>query len=659
MRKAIPSTSANAIGLFHPAGFIVLACIGAYWNSLGGPFVWDDRAVVVDNQTIRQLWPLGDPLSPPRGTSVSGRPLVNLSFALNYAVGGVEVAGYHLVNIAIHLVAALVLFAIVRRTLKAEVGRGLPDPPGSRVHKDPAYIAPRLWSSDVLALGAALLWLVHPLQSEAVNYVSGRSVSLMGLFFFLTLYCALRARGSNRVSWEVTSVVACALGMASHALMVTAPLVVLLYDRAFEFDSVGKAIVARKPFYAALAATWLGLGALVWFAAPPAMAASPAVGLWTNLLNQVQMVAHYLWLAVWPGALVLDYGPPQALSLRQVSPAATLLLALVATMVVALRRWPRVGFLGAVFFLTLAPSAILAPARAEVGAERYMYVPLAALTLVAVGLAASLTERLAARFPARSKSIVGMAIDVVFVVLLASAVRTVYRNEQYADPVALWSSTVAERPHGRARFALGTALVAVGSEDDGIAELRRAAPDVPAAKYALGNELYAVGKMEEAARVLQEFIRDEPAPAGHLAARLLLARTLMAQGQLEESAAEFQTILAAAPSGAAANPANPANAVISEARQGLTELGTAQRIIAADLLRRDRVDEAVAHAREAVRLRPADAGARATLGTALAAQGKRDEAIVQFREALQIDPGEQEAQSGLVAALNQPRSSRR
>ncbi|OFV92850.1 MAG: hypothetical protein A3H95_14955 [Acidobacteria bacterium RIFCSPLOWO2_02_FULL_64_15] len=71
------------------------------------------------------------------------------------------------------------------------------------------------------------------------------------------------------------------------------------------------------------------------------------------------------------------------------------------------------------------------------------------------------------------------------------------------------------------------------------------------------------------------------------------------------------------------------------------------------------MDEAVAHAREAVRLRPADAGARATLGTALAAQGKRDEAIVQFREALQIDPGEQEAQSGLVAALNQPRSSRR
>jgi tetratricopeptide (TPR) repeat protein len=362
------------------------------------------------------------------------------------------------------------------------------------------------------------------------------------------------------------------------------------------------------------------------------------------------MIAHYLSLAVWPGALVLDYGPPQALSLQHVWPAAILLLALAAATGVALRRWPTVGFLGAAFFLTLAPGVILGPELGEVGAERRMYLPLAALAVLAVASTGWLTERLTARFPTRSKSIANVAVDVVFVILLASAVRTVYRNEQYADPVALWTSTVAARPHGRARYALATSLIAAGEEDDGIEQLRRAS-DVPAARYALGNELYAVGRMDEAARVLQQFIRDHPAGADEPAAHLLLARTLMAQGKLEESAVEFQAILDAA----AANPGTPVEA----AQQGLTELGTAQRIIAADLLRRQHVDEAVAHAREAVRLRPAEADAHATLGSALAAQGMPDEAIVQFREALRIDPGEQEAQSGLVAALNQPGPRRR
>jgi tetratricopeptide (TPR) repeat protein len=283
-----------------------------------------------------------------------------------------------------------------------------------------------------------------------------------------------------------------------------------------------------------------------------------------------------------------------------------------------------------------------------------MYVPLAALAVLAVASAGWLTRRLAVRFPTRSKSIASVAIDVVFVVLLASAVRTVYRNEQYADAVALWTSTVAERPHGWARYALATSLIAAGEEDDGIEQLRRASEDVPAARYTLGNELYAVGKMDEAARVLQQLIRDHPAGTDRSAARLLLARTLMAQGKLEESAVEFQAILDTA----AANPANPVSLAnpVDSAQQGLTELGTAQRIIAADLLRRQHVDEAVAHAREAVRLRAADADAHATLGSALAAQGKPDDAIVQFREALRLDPGEQEAQSGLVSTLGLLRS---
>ena len=132
-----------------------------------------------------------------------------------------------------HIACALLLFGIVRRTLAGLAAR----------------------SADGTALVAALLWMLHPLQSEAVDYITQRSESLMALFFLLTLYCAIRARQNHgtrastrqadraplkgnpasTVRWQTLSVVACACGMASKESMVVAPLIVVLYDRAFEF----------------------------------------------------------------------------------------------------------------------------------------------------------------------------------------------------------------------------------------------------------------------------------------------------------------------------------------------------------------------------------------------------------------------------------------
>ena len=94
------------------------ATLAAFSNSFGGPFVFDNQLAIAENPTIRRLWPLWSPLSPPNnGTTVTGRPLLNLSLALNYAVGGLDVRGFHAANLAIHLAAALLLFGILRRTL--------------------------------------------------------------------------------------------------------------------------------------------------------------------------------------------------------------------------------------------------------------------------------------------------------------------------------------------------------------------------------------------------------------------------------------------------------------------------------------------------------------------------------------------------------------
>src|SRR5262249_12628893 len=151
----------------------------------------------------------------PAWWNLSNRWVANWTLALNYQLDGLNVRGYHAVNLTIHVAAALTLFGIVRRTLLLERV-----PPA--VKKD----------APGLALAVALLWLVHPLVTQSVVYVIQRQESFMGLFYFLTLYCVLRGATALRfaLGWYAAAVVACTLGMGCKEVMVSAPVLVLLYD---------------------------------------------------------------------------------------------------------------------------------------------------------------------------------------------------------------------------------------------------------------------------------------------------------------------------------------------------------------------------------------------------------------------------------------------
>ena len=142
---------------------VALAALAVYHNSFSGPFVLDDVPTIPENSTLRDL---SRALSPPADAGVGDRPVLNLTFALNYALGGTAVWGYHAVNLLIHALAGIVLFGLVRRTLQR---------PGLRER----------YGADALPLGlaVAVLWTVHPLQTEAVTYISERAESLMGLFY--------------------------------------------------------------------------------------------------------------------------------------------------------------------------------------------------------------------------------------------------------------------------------------------------------------------------------------------------------------------------------------------------------------------------------------------------------------------------------------------
>jgi hypothetical protein len=346
----------------------------AYVNTLHNPFFFDDDLTILKNPTIQSLFPLSVVLSPPAGGSpVQSRPFVNLSFALNYAIGGTNTFGYHLANLGIHLLAALTLMGIVRRTLaETEPCRPLAD------------------SAVGLSCAIATIWAVHPLDTEAITYVTQRTESLAGLLYLATLYGVIRGAHSERpVPWYVLAVAASALGMASKETMVTAPVVVMAFDGVFLSGSVRKAWRQRKSLYAGLALTWL---VLVYDLASNGLARSTGAGfggemtVWQYAETQCWAILHYLRLAVIPHPLVLDYGEWTARSAADIVPGAVVVAVLLAGTAIALVRLPWLGFLGVWFFAILAPTSSVVPLPAQTVAEKRMYLPLAAVVTAVIVL---------------------------------------------------------------------------------------------------------------------------------------------------------------------------------------------------------------------------------------------------------------------------------
>jgi len=436
----------------------------AYANNLSGPFFFDDLEYIVHNPYIRSLRP-----SVVLGGVLSARPVVNISLAANYAIGGLDVRGYHVINIFIHACNTILLFALVLRTLRA-----------TRSDRNDAI---------GIAFPAAALWSVHPLQTESVNYVMQRSEMLGGFFYLLTLYAAARGIGRRLDVWQAVAIVACFLGMATKQLVITAPFMVLVYDRCFITDSFGRALAARPWLYAGLAASLPIVPSLMLFGLQPI-----AVGWWQGVgpleyaLNQARSITLYLRLVVWPSPLLIDYGEPVRVTVADVWPELGFIVALVLATLLLLARRPRIGFLAAWFFVILAPSSSFIPIVTEVAAERRMYLPLAGLVALFV---------IAVR---RWRPDVVGSLGAILLLAIGAAwtSRTMARNAEYADPAMLWRAAVAAFPDNfRAHNNLGATLASRGEYAEAIREFREALRLKPEyAKETRGNLERAIHALE-------------------------------------------------------------------------------------------------------------------------------------------------------------------
>jgi protein O-mannosyl-transferase len=372
-----------------PAG-IAVAIFVTYANALHGPFIFDDLQAITNNSAIRSL---STAMSAPPQSAIDGRPLVCLSLALNYAIGGYDPVGYHLFNLATHIACALLLYGLIRRTV-----------PNS------------LW----FAAAVALVWGVHPINTEAVNYVTQRTETMESMFLLLMLY----SMSYGSTAWNVVAVCACAAGMACKEQMVVAPLLAVVYDWVFGRHRRGRWV------YAALFACWLILplelqgidfdsrsGYGLKYLTP-----------FDYLKTQALVILHYIRLCFWPRGLVIDYTdwPIEHGIRRAIVPGLEILTLLVVSIILAVKRsW--VGFVGVWFFLVLAPTSSVLPNFTEIAAERRMY--LASISIVILTLA--VLPRKAVLIP---------------ILAIAFAVASFERNIDYRSSIGIWSDAVEKRP---------------------------------------------------------------------------------------------------------------------------------------------------------------------------------------------------------------------
>jgi Flp pilus assembly protein TadD len=608
---------------------IVLATAAAYQGTLSGPLIYDDNVWITWNPSIRSLQSIGDVLHPPPGSMVYGRPVLSLSLALNHAVSGNAPWSYHLANLAIHILAALVLFGVVRRTLAYRPGLF----PGER-------------DRTLVAFAVALLWALHPLQTESVTYVAQRAESLMGLLYLLTLYCFVRgAQDPGRGAWPEAAVLACLLGMATKEVMVTAPLVVLAYDRTFASGSFRAALRLRWRLYLGLAATWLVPVLLSAGLRGRGVGYELGYSWWAYGLTECWVVVHYLMLAAWPHPLVFDYGTDIVASVGEAAPWAAVLALLLAAALAAFGRRTLLGFAGAWFFLILAPASSVIPVAFQPMAEHRMYLSLAAVAALFVGGVWSILGR--------------RSLPVFLAAALALGIATALRNRDYRSDAAIWGDTVRRRPNNpRARIALGSALALEDRHAEAAAQFEAALRIDPGdfeARRNLGLALFHMGRNGEA---LAEYRKVLPPKPDSAPLHYDIALALDASGRTDEAIAEYGRALSIDPGdGEAHNNLGSALFRAGRVAEAITQYGLAVRCkpdssrvhynLAMALAQAGGIARAIDEYRAAVRLEPGYAEAHNNLGGVLAQAGRVNEAIAEYEEALRLRPDYAKARANL------------
>jgi tetratricopeptide (TPR) repeat protein len=504
---------------------LILLVVLAYANTLHGPFTYDDYNDVLENTSIRHLWPLWEVFRVP-GQGFMTRPVANLTFALDYALGGPKPFWFHLTNLLVHLGAALALLGLVRRTLVCPVFQGR-----------------FAGTAPTLALVIAGVWGLHPLATEAVAYITQRYESLASLFMLLTLYALVRSVDSpHRHLWEGLTALACLGALGSKEIAVSLPLLALLYDRTFLAGTFRGAWRARRPLYLALLLDWALFAYVQTHPIPrPFAGFGLATPWWRYALNQPAIILHYLRLTIWPHPLVFDYFWRVVTAWRPLLPGWAAVGGLLGFTGWALVRRPRLAFLPACFFAILGPTSSFMPIL-DLADEYRMYLPLATvIAALVVGLHA-LWLHFQAGSPRQQRVFRILVTTSLIGITTAFGVMTYLRNEDYLDPMDLWGSVAAaapDNPRGHNNYAFHLALA--GYLPQALKEYTKAialAPGMAMFHSNYGLALTRAGQYEKGLKQLRMAVELDPTTSKYVDN---LGFTLLLKGSIASAATCFET----------------------------------------------------------------------------------------------------------------------
>ncbi|HOP48310.1 MAG TPA: tetratricopeptide repeat protein [Desulfobacteraceae bacterium] len=651
-------------------------CIAAYSNTLKNPFVFDDIRAIEENSSIRidhldfkKLWQAGFL------GSFSKRPVVDLSFKLNYYLGGYNVTGYHIVNIAIHFINGLLVYILAQmmfgqlsaspvRQPGEAAGSGKLKAGSSKVKAESSKLeGERLKPEDqscydyslpvfYCSLFAALIFIVHPIQTQAVTYIVQRYTSMAAMFYLGSIMFYLKARiiaqsskvkGQSLVSRPLSafsfqlsalyslSILCGLLAFLSKQNTASLPMAILLVEYIFidqTWQGWKKKIIWIIPVFVLFAACILlflgvfgggGQGANLLEDILEHTRETKLVGRWSYLCTQFNVLAMYVGLLFLPLGQNLDYMYPFKTGFFDgITPLAFLFLTgLAAVGLWSIKKRPVITFAIFWFFITLSVESSIIPIR-DAMFEHRLYLPMYGF---AIGVSYAVFQLLSKRK--------ALACIVSVAVIATMGTAAYLRNGIWANGITLWSDVLSKNPQNyRAHTNLGKFLVRRGDLSQGIRhflEALRINPDHVIAHYNLGNAMIQQGDLESAIIHFSEVVRIKPDDAD---AHLNLGNALAQKGDLKGAVSHFSRAIEIRPGFASAH----------------YNMGTA-------LAGQGKLKKAYGQFQKALRIEPENAEIHNNLGVVLARQGMFEKAIAHFSEALRIRPEYVEARLNLKSSI--------
>ena len=571
-----------------------------YSNTLTGPFIFDDKPNIQQNPHIRlERLSLDGIAKAALQSPSSHRPVANISFAVNYYFHRYNPVGYHFTNILIHIINGTLLFLLAKitlltPTLKADYDR---------------------FKASWIPLFTALIWTLHPIQTQSVSYIVQRMNSLATLFYLLCLWFYVKyrlAESTKRSSWLLVGCAASGvLAFGSKEIAATLPFLIILYEWYF-FQGVLPAWLKKKMpvifgaiiLFVILSLLFLGLEPLQRITAGYV---HRNITIAQRVLTEFRVVIFYLSLLIWPHPSRLNLDHEFMVSTSLIDPITTLfsLTAIAGTVGAAIyfaKKAPLISFCILWFFGNLViESSVL---DLEIIFEHRIYLPSSMLIFMLVSLAFKYIK------PRQ------LCIAVLCILVAGGTFWTYQRNNVWGDAIALWRDCVAKSPNkARPYNNLGVALTHAGQVDAAIKNYNIALkinPDYGNAHYNLGYILAKTGNLKKGIAHLTRAIELEP---NSYEAHNNLGIARLIQGEVQKAVTQFRKALEI-----------NANDVRAHNNLGIA------------LGRQNNLSEAIFHFQEALRLDPANAEAHNNLGNSYRRQGKFEAAGQHFSEALRINP---------------------